>query len=141
MGEGRQPVVGVFPQLDSKKPRFVGTQQPRLMYHRHFMLAESLHANFTPPQPPDDLPENSELRRAVLETWQRRREVYEGLKKSFEEHLSAVHGGRPVKIVRIEHRQPSPAEFREGMTVEDQRLYRDLSETLSEQLPAVGGTP
>lgn len=139
-GEGQDPVVGVFPELDPKRPRFIGTQQPRLMYHRHFMLAETLHANFVPARPPEDLPESAELRRAMLQDWRERRDVYEQMKKSFEDHLSSVHGGRPVKIVRLEHRQPTPVEFQEGMTVEDQRLYRDLSETLEETLPVVGGT-
>jgi len=129
MGEGREPVTGVFPQLAPERPRIIGTQQPRVIYHRHFMLAESLHANFTPPDPPDDLPNNAELRQAVLDDWKRRRERYVALKESFEQHLSAVHGGRPVKIVRLEHRQPAPQEFLDGMAIDDPRTYRDLPET------------
>jgi hypothetical protein len=134
MGEGEAPVVGVFPELYPKRPRIIGTQQPRLLYHRHFMLAESLQAAFTPPEPPDDLPDDPELRRAMLESWKQRRQSYEMLKHSFEGRLSAAHGGRPVKIVRLEHRQPTPVEFREGLEIDDQRLYRDLPETASELL-------
>lgn len=128
-GEGREPLTGVFPYLDPKRPRILGTQQPRVIYHRHFMLAESLHANFTPPDPPENLPENEELRQAVLEDWKQRRQRYLALKKSYEQHLSHVHGGRPVKIVRIEHRQPTPVEYRDGMMIDDPSTYRDLPET------------
>ncbi len=135
-GEGQEPLVGVFPHIEPRRPRIIGTQLPRVMYHRHFMLAESLHASFTPPDPPQDVPENEELRNLMLEDWQRRRETYVALKKSFEQHLSAVHGGRPVTIVRVEHRQPSPAEYREGLKIDDPQLYRDLPESLSETIPA-----
>jgi hypothetical protein len=134
MGEGQEPVVGVFPELYPKRPRIIGTQQPRLMYHRHFMLAESLHAAFTPPEPPDDLADDPELRRGMLESWKQRRRMYEMLKKSFEEHLAAIHGGRPVTIVRLEHRQPTPVEYRDGLEIGDKRLYRDLPETAEELL-------
>jgi hypothetical protein len=134
MGEGQEPVVGVFPELNPKRPRIIGTQQPRLLYHRHFMLAESLHAAFTPPDPPEDLPADPELRGVMVESWKQRRQVYELLKKSFEEHLSAIHGGRPVKIVRLEHRQPTPVEYRDGLEIDDERLYRDLPETAEELL-------
>ena len=48
--------------------------------------------------------------------------------------------GRPVKITRLEHRQPSPLEFREGMRIDDERLYRDLPETTAE-LISPGVTP
>ncbi len=137
-GEGRAPIKGVFPHIEPSRPRLIGTQLPRLMYHRHFMLAESLHANFTPPEPPEELPENEELRRAVLDDWRRRREMYVTLKTSLEEHLSAAHAGRPVKIVRLEHRQPTPAEFGEGIKINDERLYRDLPETIVETVPAGG---
>ncbi|MBW3595910.1 MAG: hypothetical protein KY475_01390 [Planctomycetes bacterium] len=131
MGEAREPLVGVFPHIEPDRPRIIGTQQPRVIYHRHFMLAESLHANFTPPAPPDDLPESAELRQAILADWTRRRETYEVLKTSFEQHLSAIHGGRPVRIVRLEHRQPTPQEFLGGMAIDDPRTYRDLPEVLS----------
>ncbi len=131
-GEGKEPLTGVFPHIEPDRPRIVGTQLPRLMYHRHFMLAESLHAHFTPDEPPQDLPENEELRQLMLDDWRRRRETYLTLKRSFEQHLSAVHDGRPVTIVRVEHRQPSPAEFREGIPINDPQLYRDLPESISE---------
>jgi hypothetical protein len=133
MGEGQEPLMGVFPELNPKRPRIIGTQQPRLLYHRHFMLAESLHAAFTPPEPPSDIADPEELRLAT-ENWRQRRQVYEMMKKSFEEHLSAVHGGRPVKIVRLEHRQPSPVEFNGGLPIDDERLYRDLPETAADLL-------
>jgi hypothetical protein len=138
-GEGKEPLSGVFPRIEPQRPRVFGTQLPRLLYHRHFMLSETLHTYFTPPEPPEGLPEGPEGERVRAE-WKQRREAYLALKKSFEEHLSAVHGGRPVTITRLEHRQPSPLEYREGMPIDDQRLYRDLPETTAELIP-LGETP
>ncbi len=40
--DGRPPVVAMFPNRDR--------HWPRLLYHRHFMLAEQLHADFVPPR-------------------------------------------------------------------------------------------
>src|SRR5262245_51934120 len=40
----RPPIEGVFPDLK--------TQRPRLLYHRHFMIAETLYNLYTPPDEP-----------------------------------------------------------------------------------------
>src|SRR6478752_178011 len=44
--DGRPPIEGRFPNL--------ATERPRLLYHRHFMLSESLYNAFVPPQPPPE---------------------------------------------------------------------------------------
>src|SRR5262245_46752829 len=44
--DGRPPVTGRFPDL--------ATERPRLLYHRHFMVAESLNNRFAPPTPPPE---------------------------------------------------------------------------------------
>jgi len=44
--DGRPPVTGRIPDL--------ATERPRLLYHRHFMLAEALTARFVPPDPPPE---------------------------------------------------------------------------------------
>ena len=44
--DGRGPIEGRFPNL--------ATERPRLLYHRHFMLSESLYNAFVPPQAPPE---------------------------------------------------------------------------------------
>jgi hypothetical protein len=43
---GKPPVEGRFPNL--------ATERPRLLYHRHFMLSEALHASYAPPEGPPE---------------------------------------------------------------------------------------
>ena len=71
--DGRPPVEHTFPDLDR--------HWPRLLYHRHFMLAEQLHADFVPPQPPD----TDDARQ--LAAWRRRRAVYDAKWRSYENQL------------------------------------------------------
>src|SRR5262245_26172493 len=108
--DGRQPVEGVFPNLKE--------EQPRLFYHRHFMLSESLQNAFVPPVPPPAprIPDNlSQSERQELEIqqqrefaeqvaiWKHRRQQYELLHKSIEDHLLAKYGGSKVTLTRREH--------------------------------------
>lgn len=134
--DGREPVAGVFPNLKEQKPR--------LMYHRHFMLAESLQDAFVPPEPPQafELPKNlpeSERRPLELEqlrilaeqtaAWKHRRERYELLHKSMEDHLLAKYGGSKVTITRREHQLLLPADFlRTGKRLDLPETYINLPE-------------
>lgn len=119
--DGRPPVEGMFPNR--------AEQQPRLMYHRHFMLAESLYNRYVPPQPPPEPTPPSltattaeKARYQIAKTdyarslaaWQHQRRQYESLKSAFEQHLLAEHGGSKVTITRIEHEIPSPQEVLTG---------------------------
>ncbi|MFN0021864.1 MAG: hypothetical protein ACKVP0_26760 [Pirellulaceae bacterium] len=135
--DGRKPVEGVFPNLRE--------EQPRLLYHRHFMLAEALQNAFVPPEAPGapPLPTNlSQSERRSLEAdqkkildlqtaaWQHRRQQYELLRKSFENHLLAKHGGSQVTITRREHLLLSPDEFfRKGQRLDLPETYIDLPES------------
>jgi hypothetical protein len=101
-------------------------QWPRLLYHRHFMLAEQLHSSFVPANPPEDAP------RAVREAWRRDREFYETRKRSFEEHLRHRHGAARATVVRVQHRPPPHAAVLEGMPLTDPALYRELPEAWDE---------
>jgi hypothetical protein len=136
--DGREPVTGVFPDLK--------TQQPRLLYHRHFMMATALSDRFAPPEPPPE-PAPAPLtataaekaaaqrRRAeharALAAWQHERRQYESLRNAFEQHLLAKHGGSKVTLTRVEHRQPEPDEFRlDRIPLNDPALYADLPEVI-----------
>lgn len=85
-------------------------QWPRLLYHRHFMLTESLYDMYRPPVP--------ELESAVgdaeeLEFWRRERARYEGFRDSMLRHLQHVNPDQDVAIRRIEHRVPDLVQYRE----------------------------
>ncbi|OYP34232.1 hypothetical protein CGZ80_15725 [Rhodopirellula sp. MGV] len=99
-------------------------QWPRLLYHRHFMLAEFLHASYWPPGPPDDMFETD---RAAAELWQQRRARYEFIRQSLVDHLQHENGGRHVALRRIEHGLPSLSNYQaEPIELSDERLYRIL---------------
>jgi hypothetical protein len=142
--DGREPVTGVFPDLK--------TQQPRLFYHRHFMMAVELTNRFAPPEPPPEptpapltasAAEKAAARRERAtyarrhEAWQHQRRQYEALKSAFEQHLLAVHGGSKVTLTRVEHAPAEPDEVRlDRRPLNDPASYVDLPESaLPEQRP------
>lgn len=122
--DGRETIEGRFPDLRQ--------QWPRLLYHRHFMLSESLHSRFVPPEIPPDVPPNSAQRLA----WQRQRDFYEAMWQSFQNRLSVATGADRVHLTRVEHRPPSPFEFlEEQVRLDDQRLFFDLPEAVDAIMP------
>ena len=115
--DGREPVIETFPDIDH--------HWPRLLYHRHFMLAEALHNTYAPPTPPPIIADNA----TELARWRRGRDLYEAQWKSFEKHLKHKHGADWVTLTRVEHRQPSVYEFGDDrVRIDDKRLYADLRE-------------
>ncbi len=118
--DGRPDVELIFPDRTKQKPR--------LLYHRHFMLAEQLHAMFAPETPPATSDPQ------VINAWRRDRERYVRRRDSFAAHLRAVYGAERVEITRVEHRIPSPEQHFEGLKLTDPTLYDDLPEVLDELL-------
>jgi hypothetical protein len=114
--DGRAPVVKTFPDRTQ--------QSPRLLYHRHFMLAEQLNAIFVPEDPP------SELAPYLQAQWRADRARYEARRRSFEQHLQAEYGASRVTIERVAHRQPTVEERLRGMSLTDPLLYADVPETV-----------
>lgn len=116
-------------------------QWPRLLYHRHFMLAEFLNEAYFPPGPPDDLFESDP---AVAAIWEQRRGRYEYIRRSLIEHLRSENEGREVQILRIEHALPGLQEFVEQpIELNDPRLYNVLLDQpifSDEMAPAAGTT-
>ncbi|MCS7471226.1 hypothetical protein NZK35_31605 [Stieleria sp. ICT_E10.1] len=99
-------------------------QWPRLLYHRHFMLAEFLNDSYWPPGPPNEMFESD---RAAAELWQQRRGRYEWIRQSMVDHLRSVNEGRDVAIRRLEHGLPGLQEFtEEPIALDDPRLYNVL---------------
>jgi len=103
-------------------------QQPRLLYHRHFMLAEFLNDVYHPPGgPPKEISENA----IASVQWMRGRNRYEAVRDSILNHLRQEHPGKDVAIRRVEHRQPGLPEFNEGgIGTRDPRLFQVLFDTI-----------
>ena len=115
--DDREPEERIFPDLKR--------QWPRLLYHRHFMLAESYNGRFAPPIPPPEVARNP-MRRAA---WQRTRRQYELLRDSYADHLRTRYGASRATLTRVEHRLPLPMDvLGRGMRLDDPSLYIDLSE-------------
>lgn len=104
--DGREPVEHMFPDLDR--------HWPRLLYHRHFMLAEQLHSDYVTPLPPvrpaaeaNETTEAWQQRVADWEDefagWKQARDRYVSKWRSFENHLLDRYGGSRVSLVRVEH--------------------------------------
>lgn len=99
-------------------------QRPRLLYHRHFMLAEFLNDIHHPPgEPPPGIAEDPQ----ALRDWRMSRRRYEAVRDSILAHLRARHPDAEVAIRRIEHRQPGlPEYFGGNVDLNDERLYQVL---------------
>lgn len=142
--DGRPAVEGVFPNL--------AEQQPRLLYHRYFMVSTTLNNSFAPPEaPPEPSPppinaEQSssdkrnyqralEAYQAQKQAWQHRRTQYEALRDSIIAHLESKYPGGKVTLTRVEHRPPSPVEVTEDkQPLTSPNTYRDLREDIGESL-------
>jgi hypothetical protein len=97
--DGRPPLVITLP--DRKQ------QWPRLLYHRHFMLAEQLQADFVPPELPPDA--SGDLFRE--ENWRLARAMYETRVASIEQHLRQQYGADRVTLTRVQHVLRDPVQF------------------------------
>jgi hypothetical protein len=123
-------------------------QWPRLLYHRHFMLAEFLHQLHVPPFDASVAAEDPSLAR----DWQAERALFETVRDSMREHVAAKFGASQVRVERLEHRLPSDDEvFRQRLPLDSPTLYVtlpdapfpaiDVAEPLPPKSPEAGGTP
>jgi hypothetical protein len=103
-----------------------GAQWPRLLYHRHFMLAENLHQLWAPPLDETLLAADDPLRPLLLADRQR----FEAVRDSMRRHIKQRYGAQAVTLERVEHRLPSSDEvFRDRMRLDDPNLYVTLPDT------------
>lgn len=102
----------------------LGDQWPRLMYHRHFMLAEFLNNIYHPPgEPPLEIVGDP----AAARDWRMARRRYESVRDSIVECLRKQHPDCEIAIRRLEHRQPGlPEFFEENIALDDARLITTL---------------
>ena len=137
--DGREPVTGRFPDL--------ATERPRLLYHRHFMLAEALNNRFVPPEPPPE-PSPPPLTASAAEKtlYQAARQKPRAAGRHVEARAAAIrgdagvdrrapearNGGQRVTLTRVEHALPTPDEVElGGARLNDPDSYRNLPETTS----------
>jgi hypothetical protein len=146
--DGRRPIVGEFPDLQ--------TEWPRLMYHRHFMLSETLNRFYRPPQPerqprePGESASRQERRsyNRAKQDWDREyaqykndRETYEALRASIGGHLEHEYGADDVTLIRRRHRLLDPEEILEDrLQLRDEATYITLPE-VSPSAEALPWTP
>lgn len=110
------PLVRTYPDLDD--------QWPRLLYHRHFMLAEFLNDIYHPPgEPPQEIAQNP----VAIREWIQARRRYETVRDSILNRLQTAYPQSTVAIERLEHRQPGLPEFMEdNVPLDAPQLYTVL---------------
>ena len=108
---------------------------PRLLYHRHFMLAEYLQDAYRPPLPAD-AESLAESEPAEYRAWRAGRSRYERIRSSIVDHLAVTHPDHEVAIRRIEHAIPTFLDFNDDPTpLDDERFYNVLLDRPLEELP------
>lgn len=114
------PLVRNYPDLND--------QWPRLLYHRHFMLAEFLNDIYHPPgEPPQEIARNP----VAIREWIQARRRYETVRDSILNRLQTAYPQATVAIDRLEHRQPGLPEFMEdNVPLDAPQLYFVLPDAL-----------
>ncbi|WP_052031795.1 hypothetical protein, partial [Novipirellula maiorica] len=134
-------------EVDERMIPSLDDQWPRLLYHRHFMLAEYLSEIYQPPTPSEEF---AELDPVGAQLWEQSRARYEYVRQSIVDHLQHKNNGRRVVIRRLEHALPGFIELaNDPIPLNDPRLYRvlrdqafdpeqtnDTSSNLPEAIPA-----
>ncbi len=109
-------------------------QWPRLLYHRHFMLAEFLHGLHVPPVTAQD--EAITPDKELLSAWRTERARFEMVRDSMLKHLRTRYEVESAEILRLEHRLPSDVEvFRDKVRLSDERLYVILPDSPIDEIP------
>ena len=119
--DGREPIVGRFPDLDE--------HWPRLYYHRHMMLSEYL--NGLAPQPPAEMsPREWEASLPRIRDLDVLTEAaYTGedwCAASYADHLLGRFGGDRVAITVVRHGLANITQVREGVPLDHEDSYVDL---------------
>lgn len=82
-------------------------QWPRLLYHRHFMLAEFLNDSYQPKLPAEAASlVGPELTIEELQAWRKGRQRYERIADSMRNHLRSEFENHDIQLDRLEHLLP-----------------------------------
>lgn len=113
-------------------------QWPRLLYHRHFMLAEFLNQLHVPPVDATVVDEGP----ALAAAWQAERSLFERVRDSMSQHVAAKFGASSARIERLEHRLPSDDEvFRQRLALDSPTLYVTLPDAPPSMSPPTAKLP
>ena len=106
--------------------RFPDRQEhwPRLFYHRHFMLSETIF-NRTQPFMEISEEEISKLSPRERDDFQQAREPVDALVKSVAKHLLRKHEGVRVELFLQQHDIAGPLQVQEDISLDDERFWRD----------------
>ena len=109
----------VFPHIDQ--------HWPRLLYHRHFMMSETVFSviGFPPPFSWSDEEQTTPEFNEYLAFRRERNQRGEPLMKSIGRHLQKIHKVDRVRLYLVEHAIPTPQELLEGLKLTDPRLFRE----------------
>lgn len=86
------------------------TEWPRLLYHRYFMLSETLNSM----RPPEGVPAGDRV-------------TYDLYVRSYARHLAKKYDGRQVKLFLVEHAIPSIDDIQAGkVSLAQEHFYQEL---------------
>ncbi len=134
--DDRAPTTGRFPDLRE--------HQPRLLYHRHFMLSETLQSYYAPaaaPRLPAEM--EAEERARELANWRQARDRFELLRDSYARHLATANDAEKAEVHRLRHDFLPPSQFTGDFNptaprkLDDPRTYTDLDAAEAAAAPAV----
>jgi len=123
-------------------------QRPRLYYHRHFMMTESLNASWVSAEPPLEPEEGISNRSEAMKEyalnfkmWKEARERYEYQWNAIENHLKTQYDVESVEIERVVHYLPRPIDVLERGKSEKEDFYDAFYFPISEidNLPILEG--
>lgn len=119
----RYELVDAAGNVDGQMHRFpnLDEQWPRLLYHRHFMVAERVN-DFSDMQlvPPAEFVDQADRDR-YFSTRSRLEYLLLGIGRQ----LRREHGASRVRIYAQEHMLPSPEEVIAGAKLQDERFYQE----------------
>ena len=125
---------GSGPAVDAEVSRVpsLDDQWPRLLYHRHFMLAEFLNDAYQPALPSETASlVGPDLSAEELQLWRLGRDRYDAILNSMIRHVETQNQGKTVRIDRLEHVIPDFV----GFATRQIKLNDDSTYVLLEDIP------
>lgn len=103
-----------------------GAYWPRLLYHRHFMISETVYRmeSAIAEEPPADIILTDEQQRS----YDSAKRLAESLRKGIARELLDRLGGDRVRLYLVEHQIPLPADVAVGRPLDDPDLYVELAQ-------------